>query len=159
MLLQPDQPKVRLLVPFLLGGAAQLLFLLVLHPPRQPDDWQGERLLLHTLRQLLQEHHHVWQLRPQHQVLDLNSEFCGSELLQPLSVFQNCPHCSRKFVTSSSRQLQWQRRLLLKVLMWRATTEPVWLFLNCPPFYLSLLFCSETAAKQPSVFLDLRLTL
>lgn len=70
MFLWPDQPKVRVLVPLHLRGAAQLLVLLVLHPPRQPDDRQGEGLLLHALRQLLQEHHHVRQFRSQHQVLE-----------------------------------------------------------------------------------------
>lgn len=91
MLLQPDQPQVRLLIIFLLRGGAQLLFLLVLHPPRQPDDRQGEGLLLHALWQLLQEHHHVWQLRQQHPVLELSSVFWYRS-----SVFWNCSNCSRQ---------------------------------------------------------------
>lgn len=70
MLLQPDQPQVRLLVLLLLRGGAQLLVLVLVHPARQPDDRQGQRLLLHALRQLLQEHHNVRQLQPQHQVLE-----------------------------------------------------------------------------------------
>lgn len=67
MLLQSDQPQVRLLV--LLRGGAPLLFLLNVHPPRQPDDRQGEGLLFHAHWQFLQEHPHVRQLYPKHQVL------------------------------------------------------------------------------------------
>lgn len=63
-LLRQNQPQVRVLV--VLGGGAQLL---VLHPPRQPDDRQGEGLLLPAHRQLLQEHPDVGQLHAEHQVL------------------------------------------------------------------------------------------
>lgn len=95
MLLQPDQPQVHLFILFLLRGGAQLLFLLVFHPSCQSDDRQGERLLFHALRQLLQEHHHVRQLRPQHQVLDLPSALWS---LQYTTVLQNHPHCCRRFL-------------------------------------------------------------
>lgn len=134
MLLQPNQPQEHLLVPLLLRSAAQLLSLLVLHPPCQPDDRQGERLLLHTLRQLLQEHHHVWQLCPQHQVLVLNSVFWGQPSVASFQVLEqpldNSRKCRDTILPAASVTEET-----------RGMMGPDSLFGNCPQNYLRLPFC------------------
>lgn len=141
MLLQPNQPQEHLLVPLLLRSAAQLLSLLVLHPPCQPDDRQGERLLLHTLRQLLQEHHHVWQLCPQHQVLVLNSVFWGQPSVASFQVLEqpldNSRKCRDTILPAASVTEET-----------RGTMGPDSLFGNCPQNYLRLPFCYSGSAAQ-----------
>lgn len=132
MFLQPVRPQVRLLVPVLLRGGAHLVLVLVLHPARQPDDRQGEGLLLHALRQLLQEHHHVRQLRPQHQVLE-PSPCSGTDLPDPprLLELSCCRKCCELVLSAASVTEEASVKGSNK-------KEPASLFWTCPPSYLNI---------------------